>query len=74
MVKTDLHEICRSHKLTNFINMEHGALVLMVVIIFDEGIDELEWRELRSCGIPKELAGDTELTAQLKVLCGKIGQ
>ena len=43
MVKTDLHEIFRSVKLSNFTNTEVVELVFMVLGELDEGLDEVYW-------------------------------
>ena len=57
MVKIELHEIYRSGKFTTFINTEYGEFLTMVTSEIDEGLDELEWGTLLSCGISKEVTG-----------------
>ena len=53
MAKTGLHEIFRSDKLISFTKTEYGALVSMVEVELDEGLDEFDLWALQSCGIAK---------------------
>ena len=55
IVKTELHEIYQLVNIDTFINTEDGELVSVVAVEINEGLYELEWWTILSCGIQRVL-------------------
>ena len=51
------NKIGKYYDSTTLINTKYGALVSMVVVKIDEGIDGVEWWTLQYCVISKEVDG-----------------